>query len=224
MRPGSYRNGIVSTVVQDICFGTDNIEFRRESYFHAETGKYFIAPLPEGYDAEYGPKTKAFVNAAYSAWGMTFKHITTELNCMGIRITKTTVSRMALNQNDVFHQEKDDIVKTGIKSTSYQHSDDTSGRECGQNRYVSILTNPYFTAYFTLPKKDRLTTITLLSLDELRFRLNQQTLTLMEYMGLPERYLKSATAFVAEKFLTRTEVDRLPADLFPNTRNTAKSS
>ena len=116
---GGYRNGFVSTVVKDIHFSTDNIEFRRETYFYAETGQHFIAPLPNGYDAEYGPKIKAFVKAAYSsAWGMTFKNITTQLTCMGVHITKTTVSRMALNQNEVFHQEKENIVKAGIKSTS----------------------------------------------------------------------------------------------------------
>jgi len=152
-----HSNGIITTVVQDINFGTDNIEFKRETYYLAETGQYFIAPLPEGYDAEYGPKIKAFVKAAYSAWNMTFKNITTQLTCMGIQITKTTVSRMALNQNDIFHQEKRDVVNAGLQSTTYQHLDDTSGRECGQNCYVNVLANPYYTAYFTLPKKDRLT-------------------------------------------------------------------
>ena len=219
---GGYRNGFVSTVVQDIHFGTDNIEFRRETSFHAETGQYFIAPLPDGYDAEYGPKTKAFVKAAYSAWGMTLKNITTELTCMGIHITQSTVSRMVLNQNAVFHQEKEDIVKAGIQSTSYQHLDDTSGRECGQNCHVNVLANPYYTAYFTLPKKDRLTIIELLSIDGLRFKLNQEAVTLMEYLRLPARYLKSVHAFMTVKYLTRTDMDRVLADLFPNPKKHKK--
>ena len=222
MQPGGYRNGIVSTVVQDIHFSTETIEFRRETYFHAETGQHFIAPLPEGYDAEYGPNIKAFIKVAYSAWGMTLKHIPAQLTCQGIHITPATVSRMAVNQNDVLPQEKEDIVKAGLQSTSYQHVDDTSGRECGQNCHVNILANPYFTAYFTLSKKDRLTIIELLSLDGLRFRLHQQTLTLLQYMGLPERHLKSIQDFVTLKFLTRADVDRLLATLFPNPKKHKK--
>jgi len=75
-------------------------------------------------------------------------------------------------------------VCAGLQSTSYQPLDDTSGRECGQNCYVNILANPYYTAYFTLSNKDRLTIIELLSFDGLRFSLNQQALTLMEVLGL----------------------------------------
>lgn len=213
---GGHSNGIITTVVQDIHFGTDNIAFQRETYYLAETGHYFIAPLPEGYDAEYGPKIKAFVKAAYSAWNMTLKNITTQLTCMGIQITKTTVSRMVLNQNDVFHQEKRDVVRAGLQSTSYQHLDDTSGRECGQNCYVNVLANPYYTAYFTVPKKDRLTVIELLSVDGLSFMLNQQALTLMEALGLPERYLKEIQPPIAMKRLTRADMDRWLTDLFPN--------
>lgn len=219
---GGHSNGIIITVVQDINFGTDNIEFRRETYYIAETGQYFIASLPEGYDAEYGPKIKAFIKAAYSSWNMTLKNITAQLKCMGVQITISTVSRMALNQNDIFHQEKRDVVCAGLQSTSYQHLDDTSGRECGQNCYVNILANPYYTAYFTLSKKDRLTMIELLSFDGLRFSLNQQALTLMEALGLPERYLTSVKDLITVKYLTRTDMDRLLTDLFPNPKKHKK--
>lgn len=213
---GGYRNGIVTTVVQDIILGTDNIEFRRETYYHAETGQYSIAPLPEGYDTEYGPNIKAFVKTAYSAWYMTLKNITAQLTCMGIHITRSTVSRMILNQNNIFHEEKAEVVNAGLQSTSYQHLDDTSGRECGQNCYVNVLANPYYTAYFTVAKKDRLTIVELLSMKGLRFMLNQQALTLMEVLGLPERYLKEIQYPITVKRLTRADMVRWLTDLFPN--------
>ena len=219
---GGYRNGIITTVVQDINFGSDNIEFRRETYYIAQTGQYFIASLPAGYDAEYGPKIKAFIKAAYSSWHMTLKNITAQLKCMGVQITISTVSRIALNQNDVFHQEKREVVCAGLQSTTYQHLDDTSGRECGQNCYVNVLVNPYYSAYFTLPKKDRLTIIELLSVDGLRFMLNQETLMLMEALGLPECYLRSVKDLITETYLTRTDMDRLLADLFPNPKKHKK--
>jgi len=49
---GGHSNGIITTVVQDINVGTDNIEFKRDTYYLAQTGQYFIAPLAEGYGAE----------------------------------------------------------------------------------------------------------------------------------------------------------------------------
>lgn len=219
---GGHSNGIITTVVQDINFGTDNIEFKRETYYIAQTGHYFIAPLPEGYDSEYGPKIKAFIKTAYSSWNMTFKHITAQLTCMGVQITISTVSRIALNQNDVFHQEKKEVVCAGLQSTSYQHLDDTSGRECGQNCYVNILANPYYTAYFTLPKKDRLTIIELLSVDGLRFILNQEAVMLMDTLGLPERYLTPVKDLITVKYVTRADMDRWLAGIFPNPKKHKK--
>ena len=50
---------------------------------------------------------------------------------------------MKENKTDL---EKIDIVKSGILSTPYQHLDDTSGRENGQNCYVNVLANPYYTS------------------------------------------------------------------------------
>ena len=45
---------------------------------------------------------------------------------------------------------------------------------------------------------------------------------LMEYMGLPERHLQSVQDFVTLKLLTRTDIDRLLADLFPNPKKHKK--
>jgi len=220
---GTHSNGIISTVIQDINFGTDNIEFKRESYYNEKTGAYFVASLPEGYDSEYGPKIKAFIKSSYSEWGMTISRIENMLTCMGIHITRSTISRIASNNNEAFHQEKIDIVKSGILSTPYQHLDDTSGRENGQNCYVNVLANPYYTAYFTVANKDRLTIIELLSLGDLSFRLDQSALQLMKDMGLPECYHSELRTRITTKLLTRTNMDELLKGLFPNPKKHKKN-
>ncbi len=220
---GTVRHGITSTVVQDINFGTDNIEFRRETYYNKETKQWFTAPLPEGYDPEYGPKIKAYIKAAYSKWGMTIGAIVSVLTCMGTKISGATVSRLLLKDNEPFHQEKNDIVKAGITSTPYQHLDDTSGREKGKNRYVHILANPYYTAYFTTTKKSRLTIVELLSLDGLEFLLNQNALYLMEEMGLPKKYLLQIEKTTYMGSLTNGEMQLLQTILFPDTDKQKKN-
>jgi hypothetical protein len=213
---GGHSNGIVTTVVQDIKFETDNIEFRRETCYVKETRQHFIAPLPDGYDTEYGPNIKAFIKTAYSKWQITIGNIALMLICMGIKISRSTVSRMLLAHNEVFHQEKDDIVKAGTKATPWQHCDDTSGREKGQNRYVNVLNNPYYTAYFTLTSKDRLSLIELLSFDGLNFSLNQSAVTLMQDLGLPTCYLKIIDRYITTELLTRSDMDSLLKKLFPD--------
>ena len=213
---GTARHGITSTVVQDIHFGTDNIEFRRETYYNKETKQWFTAPLPDGYDAEYGPKIKAYVKTAYSIWGMTISAIVSALTCMNIKISDATVSRMLLKDSEPLHQEKGDIFKAGLRATPYQHLDDTSGREKGKNRYVHILANSYYTAYFTEKKKNRLTIIEVLSGGELAFLLNQKALYLMEEMGLPKKYLSQIAEKGPMDILTHQEMESLKTELFPD--------
>ena len=45
---GTERHGIKSTVLQDINFSTDNVEFKRQTYYNKATKQWFIAPLPDG--------------------------------------------------------------------------------------------------------------------------------------------------------------------------------
>ncbi|MCP3680804.1 MAG: hypothetical protein GY782_11340 [Gammaproteobacteria bacterium] len=161
-------------------------------------------------------KIKAYIKTAYTKWGMTIGAIVSVLTCMGIKIFDATVSRILLKDNELFHQEKNDIVKAGTESTPYQHLDDTSGREKGKNRYVHILANPYYTAYFTTTKKSRLTILELLSLDGLEFLLNQNSLYLMEEMGLPKKYLSQIAEAMPMGALTHKEMQLLQTLLFPD--------
>jgi len=52
--PDAKRSGIKKTLIQDIKLTTDHIQFNRQMYYSEKENKYFIAPLPVGYDGEYG--------------------------------------------------------------------------------------------------------------------------------------------------------------------------
>ena len=62
---------------------------------------------------------------------------------------------MLTDDLEEFYQEKADIITAGLQSTRYQHLDDTGARVNGKNHYTHILCNPFYTAYFTVPRKDR---------------------------------------------------------------------
>jgi len=212
------RAGIKTTVIQDILFTTENISFERQMYFSESENKYYIAPLPEGYEGEYGPALKAWVNTLYGAAQMTTANIVLFLKTVGTFISKSTVSRMLTKNNEPLHTEKDDIVKAGLQSTAYQNLDDTSGREHGQNRYVNVITNEYYAAFFTLPRKDRLSVIEMLSVDELKFIVNDLALSLMATMKLPQKHIDFFRGRISDKYWLRKDVDAVLKHLFPNSK------
>jgi hypothetical protein len=146
---------------------------------------------------------------------MTEPAIARFLKTFGIQIAKSTISRMITEDHDLFHQEKEDIIDAGLKA-SYQHVDDTGCRVNGKNQYTHILCNPYFTGFFTRPKKDRLTLLAILCRSELKFKFNESAYALMSEFGLSALRLAELKKTVNSEILTNEQLDALLDRLFPN--------
>ena len=210
------RSGIKKTIIQDVIITTENIEFHRQMYFSKSENKTYIAPLPVGYEGEYGPSLKTWVKTLYSAAQVTIDNIAFVLNTAGSIISPATISRIITNNNNELHDEKLDIVKAGIKSTPYQHLDDTSGRECGTNCYVNVLTNPYYTAYFTLKSKSRMSVVEMLSLDDVSYIFDGLSFSLMATMGLANKYIEYLKLHTSCLRYLKNGIEELLQNLFPD--------
>jgi hypothetical protein len=106
---------------------------------------------------------------------------------MGIFISKGQVSNILTKNNENWHTEKDEIYRAGLNSSEWQHIDDTGTRVDGDNQYCHIMSNPLYTAYFTRPRKDRLTVIEVLqNLHQSQFLFNSQTKQWLEAFNVPD--------------------------------------
>jgi len=179
--------GYEPVVVQDIAIKTDNVRFWKEKYYAPSTGKSYLASLPAGYEGEFGPGLRALVITLYYASEMTEPKIIEFLSHFGLSISAGQVSNLLTKKHEVWHTEKDEIYQAGLASSSWQHIDDTSTRVDGQNQYCHVLGNPLYTAYFTRPRKDRLTIIEILqNVAEAQFLLNEQTVAWLETFAVPK--------------------------------------
>jgi hypothetical protein len=212
--PDARRKGYKSVVIQDLKLMTDNVEFQREVYYSPSLKKTFTASLPNGYNGEFGPGIRALVLSLYHDSNMTQPALVGFFKTCGISISKATISRMLTDKHDNFHQEKENIIDAGLQAP-YQHTDDTSARVNGKNQYVHILSNPFYTAYFTRPKKDRLTVLEILCRCPLNFTLNQESFQLMKELGLSAKRAKQLIEMGVEGTLTRAEIDEVLLKLFP---------
>jgi hypothetical protein len=216
--------GYETRVVQDIKIYTDNVEFSLPTYYSPSLKKTFIAKLPIGYNGEFGPGIRALLITLYRDSGMTEPALDRFFKTFNIQISKATISRMLTEGLDDFHKEKEDIIDAGLTVSAYQHLDDTGSRVNGKNHYTHILCNPYFTAYFTKPNKDRLTILEVLCRDELKFTFNQTANELMTELGLPNKSLIALQAKVPiGSVLTRQELDAILMQLFPNQKKHSKN-
>ena len=208
--------GYQEVVVQDILITTNNIKFKKAVYYSPSLKKTFIAPLPAGYTGEFGPHVRTLTLSLYNKSKMTESAILDFLTDQGVFISMGTVSNMLINKHEVFHQEKEDIVREGLKSTLHQQMDDTGARVKGKNYYAHVLCNEFYTAYFTRRHKDRLTILDILSQGKPIFSFNEKAFALMKGAGLPAKTFEKLTENVMGQCMNQLEINNLLIHLFPD--------
>lgn len=212
----SIFKGYEPVVIQDIRITTDNIKFERATYYSPSQNKTYLGPLPLGYQGLFGPGVKSLVLDLYQDGGMTEPALKRFLETHGIFISSGTVSKIITKDVEPFHQEKVDIVEAGLSSTDYQHLDDTGSRVNGKNHHTHVLCNPFYTAYFTLPNRDRLAAIEVLSNGHLMFCINEKTYSLMTKLGLSDKRLNQLKELnIAPTLIRKAEIDAHIKLLFP---------
>ena len=215
--------GFTRTTLQDINVITDNVEFVREVYYSPSLKKSYAADLPSGYHGEFGPKIRTLILTLYNDSGMTEMSIVRFLQTHGIQISKGTVSRMITDNHDVFHQEKDAIFNKGLRLTSYQHIDDTFARVNGKNYSTQILCNELYTAYFTVPNKERLTVLKILTEGQMRFSLNEESYQLMAKYNIRAAHLLRVKQLGIHEGLTRDKMDAFLNKIFTKSKRQTRS-
>ncbi len=177
--------GYEDVVVQDIVVKTDNICFHQEKYYAPSTGKTYQAERPRGYAGQFGPGIKAWVPTLYFGMNTSEPKILEFFAHVGIHLSEGELSRLLIKDQEAFHTEKDEVYEAGLRSSPWQHTDDTQTRVNGQNQHCHVICNPVYTAYQTLPKKDRLSVLDVLRHGRPRiFRLNREALDYLENVPL----------------------------------------
>jgi hypothetical protein len=177
--------GYEDVVVQDLLFRADNVCFHKEKYWARSTGETFLAPLPLGYEGQFGPGLKALTATLYFGGGMSEPKILELYENIGVQISAGQLSNLLIKGQEVFHAEKAEVCEAGLGSSPVQHIDQTSTRVDGQNQHCTIVCNPLYTIYATMPSKDRMSVLDALRNGRARcFRLNEEALSYLESVPL----------------------------------------
>ena len=179
--------GYEPVIIQDLVIKTDNVRFLKEKWYSPSLQETYLAALPAGYQGEFGPGLRSLVVTLYYAAEMTEPKIIEFLENMGLLISAGQVSNLLIKNQDNWHAEKEAVSLAGLQSTIWQHVDDTATRVNGENQHCHIVCNPLYSAYFTRPRKDRLTVIDILANRfETQFLLNEQTFEWLQTFATPQ--------------------------------------
>jgi regulator of replication initiation timing len=177
--------GYEDVLVQDVVFRADNVRFHKEKYWAHSTGETYLAPLPRGYEGQFGPGLKALTLTLYFGGNISEPKILDLYEDIGVQISAGQLSKLLIKNQEMFHAEKVAVCETGLESGPWQHTDQTSTRVDGQEQHCNILCNPLYTIYSTTPHKDRLSILDVLRNGRARrFRLNEEALSYLETVPL----------------------------------------
>jgi hypothetical protein len=183
--------GYEEVIVQDLEFRTENVTFRKEKYYSPTQKRTYLAELPAGYQGQFGPGVRAWVLALYYAAGMSEPKILDLLQTIGLRISAGQLSTLLIKDQEPFHAESAQVLQAGLSSSPWQHLDSTGTTVNGKNEQCHILCNPLYTAYQTLPTKDRLSLLRVLQggADPV-FQMNTLALELMAQLGVSQKWCR----------------------------------
>ena len=202
--------GYEKIVVQDILLKSDNILFRKQKYYSPQTKKTYLAPLPTGYEGEFGPGIKALIMSLYYGGNMTQGKLLEFLEDIGISISAGTISNLLIKNQEHFETEYEEIYTEGLASSPWQHFDQTGARVGGVNHTTNVICNPLYTIYQTTRYKDRLTVLKVLQNNtELEFILNSLTYELLETFKVPSKWINQLKLLPQKKAFTEIEFNLL---------------
>ena len=183
--PDAEFKGYEDVVVQDILLGSHNTLFHKQKYYCVSNGKTYLAELPCGYAGQFGPGIKALSLCMYFGLGTSEPKILEFYEHVGIQISAGELSNLLIKNREDFHAESAAVYEAGLRSSPWQHVDDTETRVNGQNEHCQVVCNPVYTSYHTRPRKDRLSVLDVLRQGRARiFRLNEEALDSLERVVL----------------------------------------
>ena len=212
-------NGHESIIVQEILIKTDNVKYKREVSYSASEHKTYMGQLPAFVTGEFAPGVRSLVSTLKHVGNMSEPKILELLENCGVFISKSTISRILTNDESGFNKEKEDIFRAALETTPFQQIDDTTVRVNGENQYSQIFCNPLYTAFFTVPHKNRLTILDILLCGRERtYIFDLKALRLLSDLKVPKTVINQIRDFTDEREISEAGMQELLKNIFPDAK------
>jgi len=108
--------GHEDVVVQDVVLSTDNVLFHKEKFYSPRVGQSYLAPLPSGYEGQFGPGIKALTIVLAFGANVSEPKILELYRNVGVVISAGQVSNFLIKEQEVFHTAKRRCIRPGWRA------------------------------------------------------------------------------------------------------------
>ena len=110
-----------------------------------------------------------------------------------------------MENQEKYHAEKREILRIGLRVSSYINTDDTSARHQGVNSYCTHIGNEWFAWFETTPRKNRSNFLELLRGERTDYVLSSEALSYMSTDRLPQQHLQNLSLWRNRVFKNKLE-------------------
>jgi Transposase IS66 family len=193
---GATLKGYEEYVVQDLIIKSETTRYLRARYELPEGGSV-LAPFPSGVlpaeGGHFGTNLIAYILDQYHQAHVTEPLLLAQLWEYGIVISSGQLHRILTENKDLFHQEKAEVLATGLSVSSYIGTDDTGARHQGHNGYCTVIGNDLFTYFESTDSKSRLNFLQILQGEQRAYVINETALAYWERQKVPAAVLALLT-------------------------------
>ena len=187
---GSRFKGYDDFTVQDLLIMPHNTRYRLERW-EGPDGTSYRGVLPEEVGGKhFAPGLLSFIHLQYHHAHVTEPLLLEQLWEFGVDISAGTLNDIITQNVEPFHQEKESLLATGLKVSSYIHVDDTTARHQGKNGYCTHIGNELFAYFESTFSKSRINFLQILRGKHTDYVVSDEALEYMEAQKLPQTFLK----------------------------------
>ncbi|MDJ0718900.1 MAG: hypothetical protein QNJ54_32510 [Prochloraceae cyanobacterium] len=142
---GSEFKGYQDFTVTDLIIKPHNIRYRL-ALWKTPTGKYIKGQLPiqvreKGHERA---TLRSYLLYQHYHCHVTQPLLLEQIKELGIDISAGQLNRLLVENKEKYHAEKGEILRVGLRVSSYINTDDTSARHQGVNSYCTHIGNEWF--------------------------------------------------------------------------------
>ena len=189
---GSIFKNYRDVIVQDITIKLNNTCYRIAEYETAD-GSYISGKLPSGIrDGHWGVDLQSFILHQYHHQHVTQPLLLEYLHDLDVDISSGQLSNLLTQKQDIFHDEKGEILTVAMAVSKVLHTDDTGARHAGKNGYCTHIGNELFAWFSSTEAKSRINFLQCLSEGvERQYVINDGALEYFAQQKLPQTRLNN---------------------------------
>jgi len=183
--------------VVGIRFEPYNVRYRREVWRTAD-GQRLEADLPgvvKAAGGHFSYELVAFIHYQHHHALVPQNVIWEQLRDIGVEISTGTVSNILVDFKEQFHQEKEEVLRVGLRVSSQIHVDDTGARHKGRNGVCTHIGNEWFAYFESTESKSRINFLDLLRAGRTEYVLDAEARAYMNAQKMPKYLLQILEAY-----------------------------